>query len=56
MRSLLNEYGAIAIGEVGADDSLGVMAEYTADDNKLHMAYSFNLLTPDVSEYISALR
>ena len=49
MRSLLNEYGAIAIGEVGADDSLGVMAEYTADDNKLHMAYSFNLLTPDVS-------
>ena len=49
MRALLNEYGAIAIGEVGADDSLGVMAEYTADDNKLHMAYSFNLLTPDVS-------
>ncbi|MBC3871612.1 alpha-glucosidase [Undibacterium oligocarboniphilum] len=49
IRSLLNEYGAIAIGEVGADDSLGVMAEYTADGNKLHMAYSFNLLTPDFS-------
>jgi alpha-glucosidase len=49
IRSLLNEYGAIAIGEVGADDSLAVMAEYTADDNKLHMAYSFNLLTPTIS-------
>ena len=51
IRALLNDYGAIAIGEVGADDSLGVMAEYTADDNKLHMAYSFNLLTPDISAH-----
>jgi alpha-glucosidase len=41
VRSLLNEYGAIAIGEVGADDSLAVMAEYTEGDDKLHMAYSF---------------
>ena len=49
IRSLLNEYGAIAIGEVGADDSLAVMAEYTADGNKLHMAYSFNLLTATYS-------
>ncbi|MFZ6656887.1 alpha-amylase family glycosyl hydrolase [Undibacterium sp. TJN19] len=49
VRSLLNEFGAIAIGEVGADDSLGVMAEYTADGNKLHMAYSFNLLTSSYS-------
>ncbi|MBC3864087.1 alpha glucosidase [Undibacterium jejuense] len=55
IRGLLNEYGAIAIGEVGADDSLGVMAEYTADDNKLHMAYSFNLLVADISaQYIRA--
>lgn len=46
VRSLLNEYGAISIGEVGADDSLAVMAQYTADGDKLHMAYSFNLLTP----------
>ncbi|QYF91859.1 alpha-glucosidase family protein [Massilia sp. PAMC28688] len=45
IRSLLNEYGAIAIGEVGADDSLAVMADYTAGGDKLHMAYSFNLLT-----------
>jgi alpha-glucosidase len=47
IRTLLNEFGAVAIGEVGADDSLAVMADYTADGDKLHMAYSFNLLTPD---------
>jgi alpha-glucosidase len=45
--SLLREYGAISIGEVGADDSLAVMAEYTAGGDKLNMAYSFNLLTPE---------
>ena len=49
IRTLLNEFGAVAIGEVGADDALGVMAEYTADGDKLHMAYSFNLLTPEFS-------
>ncbi len=49
IRTLLNEYGAIAIGEVGADDALGVMAQYTADGDKLHLAYSFNLLTPQFS-------
>ncbi|PWF46768.1 alpha-amylase family glycosyl hydrolase [Massilia glaciei] len=49
IRALLNEFGAIAIGEVGADDSLAVMADYTADGDKLHMAYSFNLLTADSS-------
>jgi len=46
IRTLLDEFGAVSIGEVGADDNLGVMAEYTADGDKLHMAYSFNLLTP----------
>jgi alpha-glucosidase len=49
IRTLLDEYGAISIGEVGADDSLAVMAAYTSDGDKLHMAYSFNLLTPDFS-------
>ncbi|MBA5686580.1 alpha-amylase family glycosyl hydrolase [Rugamonas apoptosis] len=53
LRSLLNEYNAVAIGEVGADDSLAVMADYTADGDKLHMAYSFNLLVPTCSaQYI----
>lgn len=49
IRTLLNEYDAIAIGEVGADDALAVMADYTADGDKLHLAYSFNLLTPEFS-------
>ncbi|NHZ98188.1 alpha-amylase family glycosyl hydrolase [Massilia sp. CCM 8734] len=49
IRVLLDEFGAVAIGEVGADDALGVMADYTADGDKLHMAYSFNLLTPEFS-------
>ncbi len=47
--SLLAEYGAVAIGEVGADDSLAVMADYTAGGNKLQMAYSFDLLTNEYS-------
>ncbi|MES2260269.1 MAG: alpha-amylase family glycosyl hydrolase [Pseudomonadota bacterium] len=49
IRSLLNEYGAIAIGEIGADDSLAVMGDYTTGGDKLHMAYSFNLLTSEFS-------
>jgi alpha-glucosidase len=54
-RKLLNEYGAIAIGEIGSDDALGVMAQYTSGGDKLHMAYSFNLLTADGSaKYIRA--
>jgi alpha-glucosidase len=53
LRALLNEYKAVSIGEVGADDSLAVMAEYTAGGDKLHMAYSFNLLVPNCSsDYI----
>jgi alpha-glucosidase len=46
MRALFDEFGAVSIGEIGADDSLAVMADYTAGGDKLHMAYSFNLLTP----------
>lgn len=46
IRSLLNEYpGITTVGEVGADDSLGVMAEYTNGGDKLHTAYSFDLLS-----------
>ncbi len=49
IRGLLNEYGAVAIGEIGADDSLAVMGDYTTGGDKLHMAYSFNLLTSEFS-------
>lgn len=49
IRALLNEYGAASVGEIGDDDSLKVMAEYTKGGDRLHMAYSFNLLTTDNS-------
>ena len=49
VRRLLDEYQAISIGEVGADDALEVMAQYTDGGKRLHMAYSFNLLTTEFS-------
>jgi alpha-glucosidase len=49
VRALLNEFGAVSIGEVSSDDALAQMAEYTEGGDKLHMAYSFNLLTPQFS-------
>ncbi|MFC3285843.1 alpha-glucosidase [Litchfieldella rifensis] len=46
LRALLDEYpGTTSVGEVGDDDSLGVMAGYTQGGKRLHMCYSFNLLT-----------
>ncbi|MED5459761.1 MAG: alpha-amylase family glycosyl hydrolase, partial [Pseudomonadota bacterium] len=46
LRALLDEYpGTTSVGEVGDDDALGVMAEYSQGGKRLHMCYSFNLLT-----------
>ncbi|MGM0826188.1 MAG: alpha-glucosidase family protein [Pseudomonadota bacterium] len=46
LRALLDEYpGTTSVGEVGDDDALGVMAEYSQGGHRLHMCYSFNLLT-----------
>lgn len=52
LRTVLDEYaGRTSVGEVFADDSIGAMAEYTSGNDKLHMAYTFELLgessTPD---------
>jgi len=45
LRALFDEYpGTTSVGEVGDDDSLGVMAQYTRGGRRLHMAYSFDLL------------
>ncbi len=45
LRSLLDAYGATtSVGEIGDDDALAVMASYTGAGDKLHMAYTFNLL------------
>ncbi|MEI5638861.1 MULTISPECIES: alpha-glucosidase family protein [unclassified Pseudoalteromonas] len=50
IRALLERYpGTVSLGEISAEDSLQAMAEYTADGNKLHMGYSFELLTNDYS-------
>ena len=52
MRDLLNEYDDRSmVGEIGVDhtDPLQRMAEYTAGGDKLHMAYTFDLLSPEHS-------
>ncbi|RDL45964.1 alpha-glucosidase [Marinomonas piezotolerans] len=48
LRKLLDQYpGTTTVGEVGCDFSLKTMAEYTQGNDKLHMCYSFDLLTHD---------
>ncbi|WP_121631801.1 alpha-amylase family glycosyl hydrolase [Tropicibacter alexandrii] len=46
-RALLDEYpGKTAVGEVGdAQRGLEIMGEYTAGDNRVHMCYSFEMLS-----------
>ncbi|WP_020210743.1 alpha-glucosidase family protein [Gilvimarinus chinensis] len=54
LRALLDNYpGTVSLGEISSEDSLATMAEYTRGGDKLHMTYSFELLTDDFSpEYI----
>ena len=50
LRALLDQYpNTTMVGEIGDDDGLAIMAEYTSGTDKLHMAYSFDLLGPDSS-------
>jgi alpha-glucosidase len=50
LRALLDRYpGSTTVGEIGGDDPLPLMAEYTAGGDKLHMAYTFSLLTEKCS-------
>lgn len=50
LRALLDRYpGTVTLGEISTEDSLHSMAEYTAGNNRLHMAYSFELLAENVS-------
>ena len=50
-RALLDEYeGRTAVGEVGdGSRALQIVGEYTEGDDKLHMCYTFDLLSPDFS-------
>jgi len=50
IRSLLNQYpDTVALGEISSEDSLKTMAEYTQGEHRLHMGYSFDLLTGNFS-------
>ncbi len=50
IRALLDKYpGAVSLGEISSEDSLKTMAEYSEGDHRLHMTYSFELLTNDYS-------
>jgi len=49
IRSLLDEFpDVVALGEISSDDSTATVAEYT-QPGRLHMAYSFELLSNDSS-------
>ena len=49
IHALIEEYpGAMALGEISSDDSTATVAEYT-QPGRLHMAYSFELLSNDNS-------
>ncbi len=49
IRQLLDRYGAVALGEIGSERSAELIDEYTRGDQRLHMAYSFDLMGPDGS-------
>ena len=50
LRALLDRYpGSTMVGEIGDDDSLARIAEYTQGGDKLHMAYSFDLFAANHS-------
>ncbi|WP_148253012.1 alpha-glucosidase family protein [Aidingimonas lacisalsi] len=54
LRALMDEFpGSTTVGEIGDDHPLERMAEYTAGGDKLHMAYTFDLLNaPHSPAYI----
>lgn len=49
VRALLDEFGAASVGEIGDGDALDTMIAYTAGNKRLHMTYSFSMLSPDRS-------
>ena len=50
IRALMDKYpGVVTLGEISSENSLLTMSQYTKGDKRLHMAYSFELLTEDSS-------
>lgn len=48
LRRLMDEYpGSTTVGEIGAPNGMQYMAQYTSGGDKLHMAYTFELLGDD---------
>ncbi len=47
VRKLLDEFGATSVGEIGDIDAIGLMADYTGGSERLHMAYTFDMLRLD---------
>ncbi|MFC4702059.1 alpha-glucosidase family protein [Glaciecola siphonariae] len=51
MRQLMDQYpNTTTMGEINGEHSLDIMAEYTTGDNRMHMAYTFDLLGEDCSK------
>ena len=50
LRALADSYGdRLLLGEIGDDRGTERQIEYTSGNDRLHMAYSFDLLTPEAS-------
>lgn len=49
IRKLLDRYQAVTLAEIGDEKPEVIIAQYTKGGNRLHMAYSFNLLTEEYS-------
>lgn len=50
LRQLIDQYpGVVTLGEISSENSLETMAQYTSGDERLHMAYSFELLGDTLS-------
>ncbi len=49
LRRVLDRHGAASIGEVGDEQPAPLMARYTEAGKRLHMAYSFSLVTREGS-------
>ena len=51
LRALLDRYRArTTVGEVGDEHALKIMADYTSGNDKLHMCYTFDFLSPVFSK------
>ena len=48
-RTLIDRYDAISLGELTAKNAIAMTQDYTEDSKRLHMVYTFSLLTKELS-------